>query len=250
MNLNKLAFIAPAVGIGAALLAAQASASNVTVYGNQEILTFGGQVNATSINTFFDGGTDQYGTAGGAANNVGVTFSAPAEFQNAGYNGNGFNGGTGKFENDPSGATGVLYFAAVPTTSAAVLDDATGFTGISFNYSLLNNSASYGSTVSLYSGLDGTGNLLGTLTLSAAGTTVACTSSHDEFCTWSSTGISSLGGVAESAVFNGDARTYTSFDAVALTATPVPLPAALWFMLGGLGGLARFARRRPVHLAA
>ena len=250
MNLKtKLALIAPAVGIGAVLLAAQASAGNVTMSGNQVTLTFGGQVNATNINTFFDGGTDAYGTAGGAANNVGVTFSTPGEFENAGYNGNGFNGGTGKFENDPSGATGVLYFAPIPTTTAPILDDAKGFTGISFNYSLLNNSASYDSTVSLFSGLDGTGNLLGTLTLSAAGATVACTSAHDEFCTWSSARISSLGGVAESAVFNGDARTYTSFDAVALTATPVPLPAALWLMLGGLGGLARFVRRRPVNAA-
>jgi hypothetical protein len=247
MNSKKLALLASAVGIGALLIAAQASASNVTVTGDQVILTFGGQVNATNINTFFDGGTDQYGTAGGAANNVGITFSTPAEFQNAGYNGSGFNGGTGKFENVPSGATGVLYFASVPAATAPILDDATGFTGISFDYSLLNNTASYGSTVSLFSGLDGTGNLLGTLTLSAAGTTVACTNAHDEFCTWSSTGSSSLGGVAESAVFNGDARTFTSFDSVALT--PVPLPAALWLMLGGVGGLARFARRRSADAA-
>jgi hypothetical protein len=250
--IRKLALLAPAVGIGAALLASQALATNVTVVGNQEILTFGGQVNATAINTFFDGGTDAYGTSGGAANNVGITFSAPAEFLNAGYNGSGFNGGTGKFENVPSGATGVLYMASVPTATTPILDDASGFTGISLNYSLLNNTASYGSTISLYSGLDGTGTLLGTLTLSAAGTTVACTSSHDEFCTWSSASNASLGGVAESAVFNGDARTYTEFDAIALTTAPVPLPAALWLLLSGVGGLARFVRRRanassPLH---
>jgi hypothetical protein len=248
MIIKKLVLMAPAVGIGAALLASQASAANVTLVGNQEVLTFGGQVNDSAISTFFDGGTDAYGTAGGAANNVGITFSAPAEFANAGYNGSGFNGGTGKFENVPSGATGVLYFASVPTTTAPILDDASGFSGISLNYSLLGNSASYASTVSLYSGLDGTGNLLGTLTLSAASTSVACTSSRDEFCTWSSAGNASLGGVAESAVFNGDARTFTEFDGVALT--PVPLPAALWLMLGGVGGLARFVRRRAVNLAA
>jgi hypothetical protein len=237
-----------ALGIGAALIAAQASAANVTISGSTETLDFGGQVNGTSINTFFDGGTDAYGTAGGTANNVGITFSTPAEFLNAGYNGTGLNGGTGKFENVPSGSTGVLYMAAVPTTTAAVLDDAGGFTGISLNYSLLNNTASYGSTISLYSGLDGAGSLVGTLTLGAAGTTVACTSTHDEFCTWSSTSDQLLTGVAESAVFNGDARTYTEFDAVALTA--VPLPAGLWLMLGGLGGLARFARRRLRAVAA
>jgi hypothetical protein len=230
--------------IGAAVSTSPAFATNVTASGNSETLTFGGQVNATSINSFFNGGTDAYGTAGGAANDVGVTFSTPAEFLNAGYNGSGFNGGTGKFENVPSAATGVLYFASVPTTTGAILDDAGGFSGLSLNYSLLNNTASYGSTISLYSGLDGTGSLVGTLTLAAAGSTVACTSSRDEFCTWSSTANQSLSGVAESAVFNGDARTFTEFDAVTLTAAPVPLPAAFLLMFSGVGGFAGFVRRR------
>jgi len=226
-----------------ALLASAAVASNVTVSGSIDTLTFGGQVNATSINTFFDGGTDAYGTAGGTANNVGITFTAPAEFLNAGYNGSGFNGGTGKFENVPSGATGVLYMASVPTTTTPILNDANGFSALSFNYSLYGNSSSYASTVSLYSGLNGTGTLLDTLSLGANGTTVTCTSSHDDFCTWSSVSSGQLGGVAESAVFNGNARTYTEFDALALD-TAVPLPASLWLLLGGLGGLVGFARRR------
>jgi hypothetical protein len=245
MNIKKMALMAPTIAIGVALAAAQASATNVTNVGSTETLTFGGQVNATNIDTFFDGGTDAYGTAGGAANNVGVTFSTPAEFLNAGYNGSGFNGGTGKFENVPSGASGVLYFASVPTTTTPILDDAGGFTALSLNYSILNNTASEGSTISLYSGLDGTGNLVGTLTLTAASTAVACTSTHDEFCTWSSASSGVLGAVAESAVFNGDARTFTEFDAVSLT-TAVPLPASLWLMLGGVGGLLGLARRRTV----
>jgi hypothetical protein len=237
------ALAAPALVLGSALAASQALAANVTVSGATETLTFGGQVNATNINTFFSGGTDAYGTAGGPANNVGITFTTPAEFLNAGYNGSGFNGGTGKFENVPSGATGVLYMASVPTSTVPILNDANGFSGISLNYSLLNNTASYASTIQLWSGLNGTGTEVGTLSLTAAGTTVACTSTHDEFCTWSTASNRTLSGVAESAVFTGDARTFTSFDAVTLN-TPVPLPAALWLMLGGMGGLAGFARRR------
>jgi hypothetical protein len=243
MVIKKFAVLLPAVGIGAALFASQASASNVSISGNTVTLTFGGQVNATNINTFFDGGSDAYGTAGGAANNVGVTFSTPAEFLNAGTKGTGFNGGTGKFENVPSGATGVLYMASVPTATTPILDDAHGFTGISLNYSLLGNSSSYNSTISLYSGLDGTGSVVGTLTLSAASTTATCSNPQDSFCTWSSVSNQALTGVAESAVFNGNARIYSEFDAVALT-TPVPLPGGLWLMLGGIGGLGGLARRR------
>lgn len=242
MNMRNLTLTT--VGCAAALAALQATAANVTTTGSIETLTFGGQVNAANINGFFNGGTDSYGTAGGTANNVGISFSTPAEFLNAGYNGTGFNGGTGKFENVPSAATGVLYLASVPTTTVPVLDDVNGFSSVSFNYSLLNNTAAYASTVSVYSGLNGTGSLLGSLTLSPAGTATACTSTHDEFCSWSSTGTLMLSGVGQSLVFNGDARTYTEFDAVSLN-TAVPLPAGLWLMLGGLGGLTGFMRRRP-----
>jgi len=233
--------LAVAVAISSVSMLSPAHAANVTVSGGTETLTFGGQVNATDINTFFDGGTDAYSTAGGAANNVGITFTGPAEFLNAGYNGSGFNGGTGKFENVPSAATGVLYMAS----GTPIMNDSNGFTSLAFNYSVIDNSSTYsGGTVQLWSGLGGTGTLLDTLTLGTAGTTVACTSHNDEFCSWSNASSGTLSAVAESAVFLGNARTDTEYDALALTTVaPVPLPAAFWLMIGGLGGLAGFARR-------
>jgi hypothetical protein len=219
-------------------------AANVSQSGTIVTLTFGGQVNGTNINTFFDGGTDAYGTSGGAANNVGITFTTPAVFENAGYNGSGVNGGTGKFEHVPSGAAGVLYMSGVPTTTTPIMNDASGFSSLSFNYSVINNSSTYaGGTVQLWSGLGGTGTLLDTLTLGTAATTVACSSSHDEFCSWSSASTGALGAVAESAVFLGNARIDTEYDALSLN-TAVPLPASAWLMLGGIAGLAGFARSR------
>src|SRR5277367_7192662 len=92
--------VGPGLAVAAALAAVPASATNVSTTSATETLTFGGQVNDTGINSFFDGGSDVYGTAGGAANNVGITFSAPAEFANAGAtnsHGTGFSGGTGAF---------------------------------------------------------------------------------------------------------------------------------------------------------
>jgi hypothetical protein len=241
---KKLSMLS-ALGIGAALVAAQASASNVLISGNAETLTFGGEVNSASINTFFDAGTDSHGEAGGAANNVGITFSSTAVFQNAGFNGTGFSGGTGKFENVPSHATGVLAFTAVPTNTVGIMDDSSGFTSLSFNYSLLTNSLLGNSeTVSLYSGLDGTGSLLGTIALSASTSPVACTGPRDEFCSWSTASDSSLAGVARSAVFSSGIQGAAEFDALTVTAAPVPLPASIWLMFGGVAGLFGVARRQ------
>lgn len=241
MNMKKLPVLAGLTLIGAALVGPQALASNVTVSGTTDVLSFGGQVNATNINTFFDGGTDAFGTAGGTANNVGVTFSSPGEFLNAGFNGSGTRGGTGEFENVPSGASGVLFFATNAT--AAVLDDAGGFSAINFNFSLQNNTVSNSPTVSFWSGVNGTGTELGSLALYASTSPIACTSSHDQFCTWSNVSPL-LSGIAESIVFSGGATGNAEYDAIGLTPAPVPLPAPLWLMLSGLGSLLGFVRRR------
>jgi len=101
----------------------------------------------------------------------------------------------------------------------------------------------------VYSGLNGTGTLLDTLQLTPGGTAVSCRTGGDSYCTWSNATIS-WGGTAESVLFGTTAgatttatpATITEFDGVAVT--PVPLPAALWLMLGGVGGFAGFLRRR------
>jgi hypothetical protein len=223
----------PASGLLLGLVASQAMATTIT---------FGTEANQAQIENYFNGGTDSLGKSGP---NDGVAFSLNAESLKAGVSGTQGTG-TGKFENLPSGAPGVLYFASVPTGTTSVMNVASGFSSISFNYSLLNNLSSEDSTVQLWSGVNGTGTELGTLSLMASGTPVACTNGKDEFCSWSSVSAANFG-LAKSVVYTGDAAVFTEYDNIKLA--PVPLPGALLLLMSGVGGLAGFARRRNANAA-
>lgn len=254
----KLVALAPALAFGMSALASQARASTVE-------LTFGDLVNAAPIGSWFNGGTNPFYT--GSANNGpqtgpadGVVFSSNAEELRAGVSGHAPSGGSGKFENNPGGVNsytgkaGVLYFG-FSSTSSSYLNDAGGFDQISFNYSILNNTATYDDTVDLYSGLNGTGNLLGSLSLTPNGTAVACQTTGDEFCTWSLASASNFG-IAESAVFGGPSSTPLEgleFDAVSLSGAPGPavgagLPGVA--LAAGVIGLVGLRRKRKAAAAA
>ena len=92
-----------------------------------------------------------------------------------------------------------------------------------------------------FSGLDGSGSLLGTLSLNASGSPVACTNAKDEFCSWSAASLAGFG-VAKSAVYLGDASVFTEYDNVKVV--PTPLPGALLLLISGVGGVFGFTRKR------
>ena len=228
----------------AVLLAAPAKASPVT-------LTFGDLRNGAAIGNWFNGGANPFPPPVTNGPHDGVVFSANANEQKKGVTG-ASGQGTGKFENNPSGVNGVLYFP-FSASGKSYLNDASGFNDVSFDYSLLNNSYSYEGasptpeTIELFSGLNGTGTLLGSITLEPNGTTVACKTRGDEFCTWSEAGFKTTvhGTMAESILF-GPSGTGPligiEFYDVRLSQTP--LPAALPLFGGGLAVLGLFSRRR------
>jgi hypothetical protein len=227
----------------AILLASPAAASSVT-------LTFGDLRNGAAITNWFSGGPNPFPPPVTSGPHDGVIFSANANEQKKGVAGSGGQG-TGKFENNPSGATGVLYFA-FSASGKSYLNEASGFNNVALDYALLNNSYSYEGAspvpemVELFSGLNGTGTMLGNVTLEPNPTTVACKTRGDEFCTWSSVIVKTAPGTLAESIFFGAAGTGPlvgiEFDSVRLSQTP--LPAALPLFGGGLALIGLLSHRR------
>jgi hypothetical protein len=189
-------------------------------------------------NTYTSGplnGNVQYGPGP----NEGFAFSSNANVQSSGTN-------QGKFENLPTGDldgnTQILFFSGLGgATTTDTIDFATGFNGITFNYSLDGNSSAYNDTASVWSGQNGTGLLLGTINLAASGTPVACSSRQDSYCTWSGARLN-LPVAAESITFGAANGAASNIEFDAVTVSPVPLPAAALLLLSGLGGIGGLGR--------
>jgi hypothetical protein len=157
---------------------------------------------------------------GGAGTNYGISFGLDAQaFSNDEVATN--------YSNAPS--MGAVLGAV---GADAALNSSVGFSGTaSFFYS-----SQEATTVNIYSGLNGTGDILGVFTL-LANAQSGC--SDTPFCHWDQVSVD-FGGIAQSIQF-GTAQ-LAGIDNV--TIAPVPLPAAFWLLGSSLLGLTGVARRR------
>ena len=127
----------------------------------------------------------------------------------------------------------------------AILDFAAGFTtGFSFFYS-----SAFQASVSVWDGLNGTGNQLGTLNLGAQNNSNCSGDPNGQYCNWTPVGVN-FNGTAKSINFGGTAN-FVVFDDITFgSATPgvVPEPGTWALMIGGFGmaGAALRSRRRAL----
>jgi hypothetical protein len=188
-------------------------------------LDFEGVGDGASINEFYNGGTDSLGNSGV---NYGISFGADS----LGLIDSDA-GGTGNFANEPTADTALFF-----SSGTAILNNALGFdTGFSFYYTSAATVA-----INVFSGLDLTGDLLGSIALSANFQDSSCVGdANGSFCNWD---IGSLGfaGTAKSIDFGGSAN-LVAFDNITFGATnpepeAVSEPSTLAIFALGLMGLA------------
>jgi hypothetical protein len=162
-------------------------------------LTFEGLLDGEAVAAFYDGGLG--GSGSGPGPSFGITFSS-----NSLALIDSDAGGSGNFGGEPSPST-ILFFSS---GSAATMNVPAGFqTGFSFYYS----SPFFAGTVTVYDGLNGTGNVLATLPL---GTTPA-SGAPDPTGVYSPlvpTGVT-FAGTAKSVDFGGTAA-FIGFDNITL----------------------------------
>ena len=192
-------------------------------------LNFQGLQNLEPVESYYNGGLGGFGSGPGP--NYGITFGSDSlAIINAA------SGGTGNTFNEPFGGTTCLFFLSGP---GDLMNVPAGFTtGFSFYYS----SPFATGSISVYSGLNGTGTLLAYLSLPETPNGVPTFSYNYAF--WEPIGVS-FSGTAESALFSGSAN-YIAFDDVTLGASRppgAPEPATILLLGSGLVGLAALKKR-------
>jgi hypothetical protein len=216
------------------LLASAFFCSAVLVNASVITLTFEGIGNEEAVNNYYNGGLG--GSGSGPGPNDGIVFSTNslALIENN-------HGGSGNEGGEPAGDTGLFFLSG----GADTMDVAGGFTtGFSFFYSAPFSTGS----ISVFSGLDGTGTLLATLALplTADGAVSGCPDNPGaNFCPFVPVGVT-FSGTAESVNFGGSANEIV-FDNITLGSSvatgSAPEPASVFLLISGVGAVGLYRRR-------
>ncbi len=199
-----------------------------------EVLSFQGLGDLAPVGNFYNGG----GLTG--TPNYGVTFSSNFIGLRS-Y----LNGGSGAFNyNNAPNLThtpAIFVNGANGASVTGTMNVANGFSsGIQFFYS-----AGFSETVTVWSGANGTGTVLATITL--APNNGSCTS-FPTYCNWTSAGLN-FSGSAKSVTFAGtaDGIGFTDFTLGSST-TAIPEPSSFYLLATGLGAVSLSQIRRFVKL--
>lgn len=233
MNQRSIRIAAKLAGASVLALTAHSAFANV------EVLNFAGldQLNNEAVLDYYNGGAGSLGSTGGP--NYGISFG-PDAITCAGQPGGNCN--TAEVPGGPG--AGLIYFVS---GTGDIMNVAAGFTtGFSFFYTSPFNTGS----VNVYSGLNGTGTLLATLTLpltpNNSGSDPNCLG--EPYCPYVPVGVT-FSGMAESVDFSGTSNGIGFADITlgSQTAGNVPEPSSLGLMLLGLGVAGTMARRRSTR---
>lgn len=186
------------------------------------LIDFEGVTSFASIADYYNGGTD---SAGASGTNLGISFSPSALALS--------NDDLGPyFSNAPT--PGTVMFA---TDASALMNVGTGFANeVSFYYSAASSAFD---VVTIYAGLDGTGAVLGSFSLSQNAQLGGC--SDSAFCHWQRISLS-FDGVAHSMSLGGNAGN-VAFDNLTISAVP-EAPMSAMLAIGGISMLFWTRRRQ------
>ena len=188
-----------------------------------DLLTFQGLQDGQAVGNFYNG-------AGVASTpNYGVTFSSnfiglrPSTL-----------GGSGALPADPISSP---YIYINSSTLPGIMNVASGFTsGLNFFYVALSNE-----TITVWSGANGTGTVLASMTLSAS-----CSGSPSN-CIWFDAGLS-FSGTAQSVTFSGPGNGIgVSVITVGQSTTAVPEPSPIYLLGTGLLCIGTYQLRRFIR---